>query len=276
MKLGRTFPAVRRALEAAGRLEGAVYVERASMADERRLPVADVDPETVPYFSLIVVPGDTGTQPRGRPGGPRPGAGGAARGRASARARTGGSPPRSPTRWPRSITWSATRRTSTGCRSGPGCSGTPRATPSSSTGPGSPSTWPAAASGWPSSRVATPACSAWRRPSSRRPRIRRTPTWRCACCPESVRSRRSRPGRERRSAATSRCVSLSDRLKPWPVIERRLRAIAEADLVLAVYNPASRSRRDQLVEAQKILLETAARGPPGRGRPRRRPTRGVT
>lgn len=50
-------------------------------------------------------------------------------------------------------------------------------------------------------------------------------------------------------------LSLSGRLKPWPVIERRLRAIAEADLVLAVYNPASRSRRDQLVEAQKLLLE---------------------
>jgi precorrin-2 methylase len=40
MKLGRTFPAVRRALEAAGRLADAVYVERASMDEERVLPVA--------------------------------------------------------------------------------------------------------------------------------------------------------------------------------------------------------------------------------------------
>ena len=39
-------------------------------------------------------------------------------------------------------------------------------------------------------------------------------------------------------------VSLSDRLKPWSVVEHRLRAIAEADLVLAIYNPASRSRTD--------------------------------
>ena len=31
-------------------------------------------------------------------------------------------------------------------------------------------------------------------------------------------------------------LSLSDRLKPWSVIEKRLHAIAEADLVLAVYN----------------------------------------
>jgi precorrin-2 C20-methyltransferase/precorrin-3B C17-methyltransferase len=50
-------------------------------------------------------------------------------------------------------------------------------------------------------------------------------------------------------------MSLSDRLKPWSVIEKRLRAIAEADLVLGIYNPASRSRREQVVEAQKVLLE---------------------
>ena len=46
-------------MEAAGRLEGSWYVERASQPDERWLPVADVDPATVPYFSLIVVPGDS-------------------------------------------------------------------------------------------------------------------------------------------------------------------------------------------------------------------------
>jgi precorrin-2 C20-methyltransferase/precorrin-3B C17-methyltransferase len=50
-------------------------------------------------------------------------------------------------------------------------------------------------------------------------------------------------------------VSLSDRLKPWPVIERRLHAIAEADLVLAVYNPASRSRTTQVADLQKLVLE---------------------
>ena len=38
-------------------------------------------------------------------------------------------------------------------------------------------------------------------------------------------------------------------------VEKRLRAIAEADLVLGIYNPASRSRREQVVETQKILLE---------------------
>jgi precorrin-2 C20-methyltransferase / precorrin-3B C17-methyltransferase len=48
---------------------------------------------------------------------------------------------------------------------------------------------------------------------------------------------------------------LSDRLKPWSVIEKRLRAIAEADLVLAIYNPASRTRREQIIQARELLLE---------------------
>jgi precorrin-2 C20-methyltransferase/precorrin-3B C17-methyltransferase len=50
-------------------------------------------------------------------------------------------------------------------------------------------------------------------------------------------------------------MSLSDRLKPWSLIEQRLRAVSEADLVLAIYNPASRSRTTQVAEAQAILLE---------------------
>ena len=49
-------------------------------------------------------------------------------------------------------------------------------------------------------------------------------------------------------------LSLSDRLKPWSVIEARLRAIADADLVLAIYNPASRARPTRSLGAQ-ILLE---------------------
>jgi precorrin-2 C20-methyltransferase/precorrin-3B C17-methyltransferase len=50
-------------------------------------------------------------------------------------------------------------------------------------------------------------------------------------------------------------VSLSDRLKPWSVIEKRLCAIAEADLVLAIYNPASRTRREQIIQTRELLLE---------------------
>ncbi len=49
-------------------------------------------------------------------------------------------------------------------------------------------------------------------------------------------------------------LSLSDRLKSWEVIEQRLVAVAQADLVLAVYNPASRSRTTQVAEMQQVLL----------------------
>src|SRR5699024_6923554 len=49
-------------------------------------------------------------------------------------------------------------------------------------------------------------------------------------------------------------VRLSDRLKPWAVIEQRIEAIAAADLVLAVYNPASRSRTHQVRDAREVLL----------------------
>jgi len=49
-------------------------------------------------------------------------------------------------------------------------------------------------------------------------------------------------------------ISLSDLLTPWPVIERRLRAAAEADFVVALYNPASERRRSQIVAAREILL----------------------
>jgi precorrin-2 C20-methyltransferase/precorrin-3B C17-methyltransferase len=48
-------------------------------------------------------------------------------------------------------------------------------------------------------------------------------------------------------------ISLSDQLKPWEVVERRLDAAGRADLVVALYNPASRTRRDQLLRALEIL-----------------------
>ncbi|MGW7022430.1 precorrin-2 C(20)-methyltransferase [Streptomyces decoyicus] len=56
MKLGRTFPTVRRAMERSGRLPEAHYVERATMPGERTQMLTDIDAETVPYFSVTVVP----------------------------------------------------------------------------------------------------------------------------------------------------------------------------------------------------------------------------
>jgi precorrin-2 C20-methyltransferase/precorrin-3B C17-methyltransferase len=49
-------------------------------------------------------------------------------------------------------------------------------------------------------------------------------------------------------------LSLSDRLKPWEVIARRLEAAAAGDFAIAIYNPASASRRQQLTDARSLLL----------------------
>ena len=55
------------------------------------------------------------------------------------------------------------------------------------------------------------------------------------------------------------CVlSLSDNLKPWAIIEKRLDLAAQADLALAFYNPISRSRPWQLGRALEIVAEHRA------------------
>lgn len=68
MKLGRTYPAVRKALADSGRLDRAYYVERASTGRERVLAAGDVDDSEVPYFAIAVVPGPEPTTviPAGR------------------------------------------------------------------------------------------------------------------------------------------------------------------------------------------------------------------
>lgn len=49
-------------------------------------------------------------------------------------------------------------------------------------------------------------------------------------------------------------ISLSDRLTPWETIERRLRAAAEGDFVICLYNPSSKGRPDYLKRACDVLL----------------------
>ena len=49
-------------------------------------------------------------------------------------------------------------------------------------------------------------------------------------------------------------ISLSDLLTPWPVIEKRLAAAAEADMCICLYNPSSHHRKDYLQKACDILL----------------------
>ncbi len=53
-------------------------------------------------------------------------------------------------------------------------------------------------------------------------------------------------------------VSLSDLNTPWPTIEKRLRAAAAADFVVALYNPVSARRRGRLAAARDCLLTARA------------------
>lgn len=51
-------------------------------------------------------------------------------------------------------------------------------------------------------------------------------------------------------------ISLSDLLTPWEVIEKRLIAAATADFVVALYNPKSQTRTEQIAIAQQIFLQS--------------------
>lgn len=57
MKLGRNFAKVRMAVQEAGLLDRAIYVERGTMAGEVVLPLADKRDDAAPYFSLVLIPG---------------------------------------------------------------------------------------------------------------------------------------------------------------------------------------------------------------------------
>ena len=58
MKLGRNFPKVRQVLAELGLDQRALYVERATMANQKIVALDAVDPQSSPYFSLIIVPGE--------------------------------------------------------------------------------------------------------------------------------------------------------------------------------------------------------------------------
>lgn len=67
MKLGRTFPDVVAALEESGRTDHAWYVERASTGAQKVLPISEVDITSVPYFSMVVIPGRLNSPPLSEP-----------------------------------------------------------------------------------------------------------------------------------------------------------------------------------------------------------------
>jgi precorrin-2/cobalt-factor-2 C20-methyltransferase len=57
MKTGRNLPRVRRALQAAGKLDQAWLIERGTMVDQRIAKLADIDDADCPYFAIVLVHG---------------------------------------------------------------------------------------------------------------------------------------------------------------------------------------------------------------------------
>jgi precorrin-2/cobalt-factor-2 C20-methyltransferase len=55
LKLGRHLPKVRRILKRLGLADHSTYIEHASLASQRVLPLEDVDPASAPYFSMILL-----------------------------------------------------------------------------------------------------------------------------------------------------------------------------------------------------------------------------
>ncbi|MGO2241866.1 MAG: precorrin-3B C(17)-methyltransferase [Halomonas sp.] len=51
------------------------------------------------------------------------------------------------------------------------------------------------------------------------------------------------------------CINLSDNLKPWVLIEKRLRLAAEADFAMAFYNPRSKARPEGFARTLEVLRE---------------------
>jgi precorrin-2 C20-methyltransferase/precorrin-3B C17-methyltransferase len=260
MKLGRTFPAVRSALEQAGRLDHALYVERASMPAERWLPVAEVDPASVPYFSLIVVTGDS---QHAEPSGRRTTAAPVATEVVPGELLVVGLGP-GPDAWTTPEVTEALASVDHVVGYAPYVDRVPQRAGLTRHASGntveldrSRLALDLARSGEKVAVVsggdagvfgmAAAVLEAAEDPAYADVPVRVLPG---VSAVQAVAARAGAP-----IGGDFAVLSLSDRLKPWSVIERRLRAVAEADLVLAIYNPASRSRTTQVVEAQKVLLE---------------------
>lgn len=261
MKLGRTFPAVRRALEAAGRLDHAMYVERASMPTQRWLPVAEVDPGGVPYFSLIVVTGDSRNGRRSRDSA-FPAAVAPEKRTEPAELLVIGLGP-GPDDWltPEAATALASVNHVVGY--GPYVNRISQRIGLTRHVSGNTVEVDRARFALDLARqgekvavvsggdagvfgMAAAVFEAASDPAYADVPIRVLPG---ISAVQAVAARAGAP-----IGADFAVMSLSDRLKPWEVIERRLRAVASADLVLAIYNPASRSRTEQIAVARKVLL----------------------
>ncbi len=252
VKLGRSYHNVREALSVSGRLDDGFYVEWASTRGERVLPAADVDESDVPYFALAMLPG--GRRNRSSATGGAVAVVGLGPGdtdwmtpqtRRELAAATdligyAGYLDRVPVR-------DGQRRhpsdnTDEPARARLACSLAEQGHAVAVVSSGDPGVFAMAtavleeAKQWPGVQVRViPAMTA----------------------AQAVASRVGAP-----LGHDYAVISLSDRLKPWDVIAARLTAAASADLVLAVYNPASTTRTWQVGAMRDILLAYRDPGTP--------------
>ncbi|QSB12757.1 precorrin-2 C(20)-methyltransferase [Natronosporangium hydrolyticum] len=256
LKLGRTFDAVHTALDDAGRLPETWYVERATSPRARYAPLAQVSADEVPYFSLALLPSPTSAAARDDRPVPAPVAQG--------EVVVVGLGPAGP-RWLTPETSRALREAEHLVGYGPYVDRVPvRPGQQRHTSGNQVETDRAAQAlelALTGARVAVVSsgdpgvfamAAAVYEVATAHPRFADVPV-------------RVLPGLTAAQAAASRIgaplghdfavLSLSDRLKPWPVIEARLAAAAAADLVLALYNPASAARRWQVGAARDVLLQ---------------------
>lgn len=250
LKLGRSYPAVREALSMAGQLDDALYVERASTADQRVLPAGTVDETSVPYFSLAMVPG--GRRRESQCGtvavvGLGPGhfqwmTPECRRELAAATDLIGYGPylDRLPVRDGQRR--HASDNTDEVMRARLACTLAEQGRAVAVVSSGDPGVFAMAsavleeAKQWPGVSVRViPAMTA----------------------AQAVASRVGAP-----LGHDYAVISLSDRLKPWDVIAARLSAAAAADMVLAIYNPASKSRTWQVAAMRDLLLQHRDPGTP--------------
>jgi precorrin-2 C20-methyltransferase/precorrin-3B C17-methyltransferase len=250
LKLGRSYPAVREALSAAGRLDRALYVERASTAAQKVLAAADVDETSVPYFSLAMLPGMS----------KRPASVGSVavvglgpgdvewmtpqsrRELAAATDLIGYGPYLDRVGARDGQTRHPSDNTDEPARARLACSLAEQGRAVAVVSSGDPGVFAMAtavleeAKQWPGVDVRViPAMTA----------------------AQAVASRVGAP-----LGHDYAVISLSDRLKPWDVIAARLAAAAAADLVLAIYNPASKTRTWQVGAMRDLLLEHRDAGTP--------------
>ncbi|MFI5713828.1 precorrin-2 C(20)-methyltransferase [Kribbella sp. NPDC051620] len=257
MKLGRTFTNVREAFELAGRADEAWYVERATTDAQRTAPLADVDPDSVPYFSLALLPSPINT-PAPEALAPRVSAEGSVT--------VVGLGPAGP-EWMTPQVRNAIAEADDLIGYGPYVDRLPDRARQRKHGSDNKVESERAAFALDLARKGSRVVVV----SSGDPGV-----FAMASAVTEVASEPEYadiavtvlPGMTAAQAVASRvgaplghdyCVlSLSDRLKPWDVIAARLTAAAAADLAIAIYNPASKSRTWQVAATRDLLLEHRA------------------